>query len=265
VIEIETKYKNLLEEVYKTQVIVLAGGKAKRMGLSDEPKPMLKIGGERLIDRTINYYRNCGFEDFILLVGYMHDKIKNHVGDGSKYRVNITYSEDPNVAQVGKAKALKHALQTDKIDRTKRSFITSPDDLFLDDYLPLQVLPYHINRRKLDGVKVTGVFVPAMEYPYGTATIDENCTVSDFAEKPLIKRPTYTGLCIVEPEFYNLVEQLVDLETQNAIEIEKDIFPRISKTEFAAFIIPEGHWLPVNTQKDAEKAEKILENVKSKK
>ncbi|MEM5879230.1 MAG: NDP-sugar synthase, partial [Candidatus Aenigmatarchaeota archaeon] len=93
---------DLEKEIENTQVLILTGGSGKRMGNPESPKALMKVGGKALIDRCIEFYAKHGFKDFILLVGFMHEKIEEHVGDGSKYGVKVRYCLDPPIEKVGK-------------------------------------------------------------------------------------------------------------------------------------------------------------------
>ena len=56
----------------KSKIIILCGGRGKRLGkLTDKiPKPLVKIGKLTIIEHKLNYYKKQGFEDFIFCLGY---------------------------------------------------------------------------------------------------------------------------------------------------------------------------------------------------
>ena len=251
----------LRREVEETQVLVFAGGLGKRMGLIDKPKPLLEVNGTPLIDICLNYFKSCGFRNFILLVGYKHELIENHVGDGSKYGIKVKYSVDPPLPKVGRGKALKHAIETGVVDRKKRAIVAYPDDIFLDPMLPLKLLLHHLEGVRLRRIKATAVFTSAIDYPYGVGKVDENNIVLSFEEKPVIKILTSTGLYAIEPEVYDLVEETVDMKSDKAVDLENLILPILAKRkQLYALIIPKDVWIPINTIKDLERATKVCSN-----
>jgi len=252
------------KEVYNTQVLILAGGKGKRMGLSDIPKPLIKVAGETLLERCIKFHKLNGFHKFLLLVGHKHEMIQECLGDGSRLDVEVDYSIDPqNVGKVGKGKAIKHALLQGKIDRKKRVLISYPDDIFLDPTLPTKLLLHHVQAVEDKGIKATVVFTTAVEYPYGVGEVDENGLVRKFEEKPVIRFLTSCGMYMLEPDVFDLIEERVDMETEEAIEFESIILPELaSRKQLYAFTIPKGVWIPVNTQKEWELAERLLSKKK---
>ena len=105
----------------------------------------------------------------------------------------------------------------------------------------------------------TTVFVSGKEYPYGVGVIDSRGIVRKFAEKPLINMATSTGLYMWEPEVFEWIEKKIDLNTKGGIEFESVIYPELAKAgKMFSMVIPPDVWLPINTQKDYEKAEKVF-------
>ncbi len=64
-----------------TYVIILAAGKATRLRpLSNTiPKPLIKINGIPIISRIIHTFKEAGFINFIILVGYKQQAIKTEL------------------------------------------------------------------------------------------------------------------------------------------------------------------------------------------
>ena len=50
---------------------------------SDIPKPMIKIKGIPILEREIEYLKNQGFNDIIMIVSYLGNIIMDYFGDGS--------------------------------------------------------------------------------------------------------------------------------------------------------------------------------------
>lgn len=252
----------LQKEIEKTQVIILAGGAGKRLGLPDIPKALVRVGGKTLIEREIELYYNCGFKDFKILIGHLGEKIKNYLGDGSKLGVSIKYSEDPPVKRVGKGKALKNALENQVIDKNKRGIITFPDDLKLDKYLPIKFIAHHLYGRKVFNTWASVLLISSTTYPYGVAKVDYNGLVLGFEEKPKIHLPTNIGVCIMEPQAFEMIIKEIDINHPQPIEFEATILPKIAKMRKLYSMTIQGDdkttWIPINTLKELEYADKIL-------
>lgn len=247
-------------EIDKTQVIVVAGGKAKRMGI-DIPKCLLEISGKKLIDRTIESLTKEGFKQFVFLVGHKHELVMEHIGDGSKYGIQAEFSIDP-IGNVdwGKGKAIKQALKSHKFDRTKRSLILFPDDVVLEKDIFSRFLKSHLDSVIHRSCIGSIVLVPGTEYPYGEASVDPNGLILGFKEKPLIHKPTSIGIYIFEPAVYEIIEYAIDLEDIDAVELESGVLPILAnERKLSGFFIASSKWIPINTLKEYEKVIKVLE------
>ncbi|MFA7573596.1 MAG: NTP transferase domain-containing protein, partial [Lutispora sp.] len=71
------------------KVVILCGGKGTRIKemAEDNPKALISIGGRPIICHIMNIYYSYGFNDFILLIGYKGEKIKEYF-IGSQWRNN---------------------------------------------------------------------------------------------------------------------------------------------------------------------------------
>jgi mannose-1-phosphate guanylyltransferase len=249
----------LKEEASRTQALILAGGSAKRMGPISEPKPLLRVAGKPLIDRCIEYLRDNGLRDFILLVGHGAELLMKHVGGGERYGVKVSYCLDPQVKWVGKAKALKNALESGAVDRSRRSLITYPDDIFTDRTLAARFLLSHVEAVRRNKVLASIALASGIDLPYGVAKVDSDGIVTEFKEKPTLDVLTSTGLYIIEPPVYDLILQSIDLEAPEPLEFEATILPRLAEEgKLHAFTISRNTWFPVNTLKDLERVDDIL-------
>lgn len=258
------EFNNLIEEIKKTQIIILAGGSAKRFGFSlqDMPKAMLELNGKPLIDLCIEYYSACGFEDFILILKHHSEKIESHVKNNSSYgdNVRIRCIIDPEES-MGKGKSLVAAL--DKIDIKRRAVISYPDDVFLDNSLPISLLLHHLSGVSRLGIIATILFVSATKYPFGVGEIDDFGIVKNFIEKPMINKFSSTGTVVVEPEFYKILKECVDMKAPHPIEFESVVYPRIAEmNKLYSMVISPDVWIPINTLKEYELAEKVFKEKK---
>ncbi|MCH0378055.1 nucleotidyltransferase family protein, partial [Enterococcus faecium] len=75
------------------KTVIMAGGRGSRISelFPDIPKPMIPIDGIPVLERELCSLRDQGFNDIILTVSYLHEKIEEHFGDGSKLGIKIKY------------------------------------------------------------------------------------------------------------------------------------------------------------------------------
>lgn len=248
--------EELEKEINKTQVVLIAGGLGKRIGQPNKPKCLIEINGKTLIERSIEFFSSNGFTKFVLLVGYLGELVQEHVNDGSRFGVEVTYSYDPSEpGKIGKAKALKHALITGKIDVSKRSIIAFPDDVFLEQTLPLRLLLTHMEYSRNKKTIATIVLAGGFRLPYGVARINIDGIVESFEEKPVLNYYINTGLYVFDPPAYKFVLENVDMNSPEPVELETSVLPKIATYNLlSSLVIPASSWLPINTLKDLDDA-----------
>ena len=78
------------------KAMILAAGKGTRMGSVSRliPKPLTKLNKSTLIELNIMRLRKSGIKEVVINVSWLGKLIKSHLGDGEKYDVKITYSEE---------------------------------------------------------------------------------------------------------------------------------------------------------------------------
>jgi D,D-heptose 1,7-bisphosphate phosphatase len=93
------------------QAVILAGGKGTRLRqvTGDLPKPLVDIAGRPLLVHQLELARAQGVGDILILTGYRSAAIEDHVGDGSRYGVNVTYRDEGESEPLGAAGALLSA------------------------------------------------------------------------------------------------------------------------------------------------------------
>lgn len=91
------------------KAVILAAGKGTRMNTltAELPKPMLAVQGKPILQHIIEGLRDhAHVRHFFIIIGYQGDVIKNHFGDGSQWKVSITYGVQEVQNGTGKAPEL---------------------------------------------------------------------------------------------------------------------------------------------------------------
>jgi MurNAc alpha-1-phosphate uridylyltransferase len=129
------------------QAAVLAGGLATRMRprTLTTPKAMLDVAGRPFVDWQLEKLAACGFDHVVMCVAHLGDQIRDHVGDGARLGLRVTYSEEGKEL-LGTAGALRAALE-----QLEPTFLVTYGDSYLPfDYgAPLRALDAHAD---CDGV-----------------------------------------------------------------------------------------------------------------
>jgi MurNAc alpha-1-phosphate uridylyltransferase len=82
------------------RAMILAAGRGERLRpLTDHtPKPLIKVGEHRLIEYHLQKLAQAGFREIIINLSHLGELIRKTVGDGSRWGLNIQYSDEPPAA-----------------------------------------------------------------------------------------------------------------------------------------------------------------------
>ena len=75
------------------KAVILAAGRGSRLGelTKERPKGLVKLLGLTLLERAILSAKEGGVEDFVIVIGYKGEKIREEIGDGKRYSARIRY------------------------------------------------------------------------------------------------------------------------------------------------------------------------------
>jgi MurNAc alpha-1-phosphate uridylyltransferase len=92
-------------------VAILAGGFATRLRPATEkvPKSLVEVNGEPFVVHQLRLLRANGVRRVVLCVGHLGEMIRNALGDGGEYGVEVDYAFD-GASLLGTAGAVKNAL-----------------------------------------------------------------------------------------------------------------------------------------------------------
>ena len=175
------------------KTIIMAGGRGTRISelFPDIPKPLIPIDGIPVLEREICSLASQGFTDIILTISYLHEKIEEYFGDGSKWGVHIEYFVEDT--PLGNAGALF------KLDLKEDFLLLNADAVFDVDFN--RMVDFH----KSHGGLVT-LFTHPNSHPYDSGLIvaDKNGAVEQWLAKE-DERPEYyrnrvnAGLHVINP------------------------------------------------------------------
>ena len=79
------------------KAMILAAGRGERMRplTDDTPKPLLRIGGQMLIEHHIHRLAQAGITGLVINYAHLGEQIVAALGDGDAYGVSISYSAEP--------------------------------------------------------------------------------------------------------------------------------------------------------------------------
>ena len=82
------------------KAMILAAGRGKRLRpLTDSmPKPLLEVCDKPLIEYHLESLSAAGFQEVVINISWLGEKIRDHLGDGRIFNLSIEYSEEEEAA-----------------------------------------------------------------------------------------------------------------------------------------------------------------------
>ncbi|WP_345993864.1 sugar phosphate nucleotidyltransferase [Sulfurimonas sp. HSL-1716] len=203
------------------KAVVMAGGFGTRIQplTHSIPKPMLPIINKPMMEHTMMMLKKLGIKEFILLLYFKPDIIKEYFKDGSDFGINITYVvPDDDYGTAGAVKlAQKHI--------GDENFIVISGDLVTDfDFQKL--FDFHKKKKSKLSIGLTSVENPLQ---FGVVIANEENVIEKFLEKPswgeVFSDTINTGIYVVEPEILSYIP-----ENEN-FDFAKDLFPSLMQKQ----------------------------------
>jgi UDP-N-acetylglucosamine diphosphorylase / glucose-1-phosphate thymidylyltransferase / UDP-N-acetylgalactosamine diphosphorylase / glucosamine-1-phosphate N-acetyltransferase / galactosamine-1-phosphate N-acetyltransferase len=186
-----------------TKAVLLAAGRGTRMRdlTSNLPKPMLKVQGKPVLARIVEGLKSAGVADFLVIVGWHADVVRDFFGDGAHFGVRISYATQ--VVQDGTGRVVELARPFIGTD----PFILIYGDILVEaeNYQRLVTLPDEIEaiisvRHDEDCSKGGAVFV------------NDRFELTDLREKPKPGEPTScwynAGIYAFRPSIFEYTAKL---------------------------------------------------------
>jgi glucose-1-phosphate thymidylyltransferase long form len=238
------------------QAVVLAAGEGTRLRplTEDKPKGLVEVAGEPIITHCLDRLVELGAEEFIIVVGYLKEKIIDHYGD--EYRgVPITYTHQRE------QKGLAHALLC------VEEYIDDDFMLILGDNIFRANLEDVVRRQQEDRADAAFLVeeVPWEEASrYGVCDTNAYGEITDVVEKPddPPSNLVMTGFYTFTPAIFHACH-LVQPSGRGEYEISDAVDLLIHSGRTIDAIGLDGWRIDVGYPEDHEEAEKRLQAEKS--
>jgi len=180
--------------------MILAAGRGKRMKelTKETPKPLILTKGKPLIEWHLEKLSATGFQDIIINICYLPAMIKNFVGDGSSWGLNVTYSEENPVLET--AGGIKNALPY----LGDEPFAVINADIFSNfDYAKLRLI-------NLD--KTCDGYIVLVENPEHNQTGDFGLSENNSVVLNSENLHTFSGIAVYHPRLFNNLKKGVRMQ-----------------------------------------------------
>jgi mannose-1-phosphate guanylyltransferase len=217
------------------QAVILVGGEGTRLRplTSTVPKPVVPLVGRPFISYMLDWLREHGVDDVIMSCGFLATSVRNVLGDGSQFGIELRFVEEPEPR--GTAGALKFAESL-----LDERFLMLNGDVLTDMDLSAQ-----LEQHERTGARATLALVP-VEDPtaYGLVRLTDDNAVSAFVEKPGRDQITTN---LISAGAYVLERDVLDLvPADRNVSIEREVWPRLVGNGIYGFP-SDGYWLDIGT------------------
>jgi len=219
-----------------TKVLILCGGRGKRMGnlTNQTPKALIRLGNKSILEHKLEYYQRQGVKQFIFCIGYRGGMIRDCV---KKIGVAAEFSDIG-----GQAGMLERIYAS-------RSMLSRPTIIsYGDTYAEINFKKLTSEHHK-SGALMTLVAAP-IKNPFGLLKWDSDKRIYSFQEKPVLNH--YIGYLVIQPEALDQIPtKVIKLPDGEGLVKAFQILSALG--ELAAFPFS-GLQITVNTKNELEAA-----------
>ena len=218
------------------KAVVMAGGFGSRIQplTHSTPKPMLPLLGRPMMEHTMLKLRDIGITEFIVLLYYKPEIIKEHFKDGSSIGMKISYiTPDDDFGTAGAVKKAQELIGDE-------NFVIISGDV-VTDFNFEKMFAFHKEKRSKLTITLTTVENPLQ---FGVVITDKEGKIEKFLEKPswgeVFSDTINTGIYIIEPEILN------EIPANENYDFGKDLFPSLMQSSVTLWgYDAKGYWRDV--------------------
>jgi NDP-sugar pyrophosphorylase family protein len=230
--------------------MVLAAGRGERLRplTNTTPKPLVSVGGKRLIDYALENVARAGIREVVVNLHHLGSQIREHVADGSRFGLTVHYSEEEILQDTG------GGIRDARRWLDDSTFVTLNADTIVDvDLADLAA------RHRASGAIATMLLRkdPKME-SFGIIETETDGRVGRFLgrARPGHTDPLepwmYTGVQVLEPAVFGY------LQHEGPFSITRISYPAmLERGEKIAGVPFEGAWITVGTPSELQDAEPL--------
>ncbi len=231
----------------KPQVLILCGGRGTRLRsvTGDLPKPLARVAGKPFLEWLILNLSRQGFREFCFLSGYRAELIRDYFGDGERWGVQCSYSEE--TSPLGTGGALRKAVLASSHER----FLALNGDTYFNmnyaaftDKSEQACADFSIGLREVDDCS-----------RYGQVIVSSDFRIQAFLEK----RPN-CGAGFINAGVYSFGRNLSEWIPEGPISLETQVFPELLTERKLCGYVLTGDFIDIGIPEDFYYADQVLAN-----
>lgn len=229
--------------------MILAAGRGIRMGdlTTDQPKPLIKVCGDSLLNRIINKIRHYGIQKIVINTCYKSEMIKEALLKNRN--MNFSFSDEETALETGGG--VKKALPLLMTLGENGFFVLNSDPLWDEPTIPvLEQLSQKWNPEEMDILLAT---VP-LSKAFGDAKDGDYFIENNSLRRKLPKEShvpyLYMGIQILHPRIFKKTPQ-------GAFSL-RELYDEAEKKGRLSHIVFDGRWFHVGTPEALAQTESLL-------
>lgn len=222
--------KNFQKKKYNVDVVIMSGGKGKRLLPFTEilPKSLIPIKEKPVISHIIDNFKDQGFGKTKVIVNYKADVLKAYLSQYKKNdKINIFHEKKP-LGTAGGLYLLKNKI-------SKFFFVSNCDILTNFSYKDL--LDFHINSKN-DFTLVASA--KNFSIPYGVCVLKKKGSLKRIKEKPNLDFLVSIGLYLMDKKILSLIKKNSFLDMSDLINKLQ-----LKKCKVGVFPIDDSSWTDI--------------------
>ncbi len=240
------------------KALIIAAGRGSRFchATGEEPKPLVRLLGLSLIERVILTAREEGIDKFTVVIGYLGDRIREKLGNGSRYGVEIDYIEN---REWQKGNGISVLLAKDSL---REKFVLLMADHIFDGCILRELMDRDAEH------SVTLAVDKRKPLPGDTKILERDGKVIDIGKDLEESNCIDTGIFLCTPKIFFYLEETLD---EGRTELADTIASAANTGDVEVFDISEIEnydpkmrkniqpwWVDIDTKKDLERAKMTI-------
>lgn len=228
----------MTEKINKAMILAAGFGARLRPITCETPKPLVEVGGKKLIEYNIYLLKKSGIKEILINLHHLGEKIKNYLGGGGGHGVRITYSEEATI--LGTGGGVKKASSF----FGREPFVVVNGDVITDVDIK-DLVRHHLK----NGFSVTLVLKQLEDCEAYTPIEVEDERVAGFGKGDMM----YTGVQVIHPAVLDLLDEDVFSD------VVKDVWlPLLSSGGKIGAYIHDGFWTEIGNVNKLEEVREMF-------
>lgn len=233
-----------------TKAIILAAGRGRRQKENGVSKPLILLLGLSLVERIILTTKKSGIKEFLIVLGYNGEKIRNYLGNGDKLGVKISYVFNAQWKRGNGISVLKAR------DLVTQSFILlMADHLF--DYKILTELQEISLERDECVLCVDRNHHKYLDIHDATKVVIKYGKITDIEKRLSEYNGIDTGIFLCTPAIFNAIDESIANGNDN---LSGGIRILADSGKMRALDISDKYWIDVDHDKALKNAKSIVKS-----